>query len=560
MYNLPFEQGSKIIEIGGGRNPFFRPNLDVRAEPEVDIVADINETLPLDSDSFDGVFCRYALEHISWRKIKDFIGEIHRILAPGKTAYFVTANLLEQARVLTELDEFEDKYVCMVFGDNDYPENTHRCGFSPEFAGRLFQEQGFEKVIIMKHPDWRGDMMIEATKPHTQKDSNINMAEEKTYSVENLENLFDKHYFNGGSKVGGYAHEGYRDFPVHWVTAQKIMGFQPNSVLEIGCARGYVLKKLQDQGIPVGGLEISKHCHLTRAIDNISNLDICKTPWPIPDKYFDLCYSVAVLEHIPEAHLENVIKEIDRVSNRGVHGIDFGHNDDGFDKTHFTLKSKEWWEERFPKNHIIFDKELFETYEGLLLNYLPQGDNKLKINIGSHILMFHHGWVNLDVLPLQEFAKKEGHKFLQWDARNKLPFEDNSADLLYSSHFLEHLTYEEAELFLLDCKRIMKSGATFRIIVPDLELLVNMYKNGTLHELDEINDESERMPWQAGKFWKLLFNGHSAAYDFKALAGLAHKVGLKATRQHFRTGNQQILTETLDSLPCLSLYVELTKD
>ena len=544
MYNLPFENGSRIIEIGGGRNPFFRPNLDVRAEPEVDIVADINENLPLESNGWDGVFCRYALEHISWRKIRDFIKEIYRILAPGKTAYFVTANLLEQARVLTEVDDFDDKWVCMVFGDNDYPENTHRCGFSPEFAGRLFQEQGFEKVIVMKHPDWRGDIMIEATKP----------------DFDNLETLFDKHYFNGGSKVGGYAHEGYRDFPVHWVTAEKVMGFKPSSVLEIGCARGYVLKKIQDQGVPVGGLEISKHCYLTRAIDNITNWDICKTPWPIPDKFFDLCYSVAVLEHIPEKHLESVIKEIDRVSNRGVHGIDFGSHDDGFDQTHFTLRDKEWWENRFPKNHIIFDKELFETYEGLLINHIPKPDDKLKVNIGSHILMFHHGWVNLDVLPLHEFAKREGHKFLQWDARNKMPFEDNSVDLLYSSHFVEHLTYEEAEAFLHDCKRVMKKGATFRIAVPDLEILVNMYRDGTLGELDEINDESERVTWGAGKFWKLLFNGHSAAYDWNAMEALAKKVGLKATKQSFRTGNKQILTETLDSLPCLSLYVELVKE
>ena len=80
------------------------------------------------------------------------------------------------------------------------------------------------------------------------------------------ENAFDKDYFNGGKKVGGYAREGYRDFPVHWVTANKVMSLNPKSVLELGCARGYILKKIQDEGVPIGGLEVSKHCYLTRAV------------------------------------------------------------------------------------------------------------------------------------------------------------------------------------------------------------------------------------------------------------------------------------------------------
>jgi predicted SAM-dependent methyltransferase len=544
MYNLPFNYNQKIIEIGGGNKPWFRPNLDVRSDSAVDIVANIEENLPIKDNEYEGVFCRYAIEHISWRKIRKFIKEVYRILAPGGTAVFITADLLEQARILTEISNFEDKWICMIFGDNDYPENSHRCGFSPEFAGRIFKEIGFDRVIITRHPEWRGDMIIEATK----------------LELNNPEYLFDKEYFNGGKKVGGYAHEGYRDFPVHWITAEKILGFKPKSVLEIGCARGYILKKIQDKGVPVGGLEISNHCYLTRAMDNITQWDLCKTPWPIPDKYFDLCYSIAVLEHIPEKYVDAVIKEIDRVSERGVHGIDFGENDDGFDKTHFTLKDKKWWEEKFSKNQIIFDKELFEKYEGSLINHLPTGDNQLKVNIGSHILMFHNGWVNLDILPLEQFAKNEGHKFLRWDAKNKLPFDDSSVDLMYSSHFLEHLTYEEAEKFLEDCKRVMKPGATFRIIVPDLELLIKQYQDKTIAKLDEINDESANINHEAGKFWKLLFNGHSATYDWNSLKMVAEKIGFIAKKQKFRQGNEQIIKETLDTLPCLSLYVELVKN
>ena len=163
-YALPFE-GDKLIELGGGKQPLIRPNVDVRACPEVDIVADLGEPLSmLASNAYDGVFSRFAIEHISWRKVRGFISETHRILRPGGTAVFVTANLLEQARKLTQAHRWDDNLVGMVFGDNDYPENTHRCGFSPDYATTLMRQAGFLEVRVMPLPECPTDMVIEARK------------------------------------------------------------------------------------------------------------------------------------------------------------------------------------------------------------------------------------------------------------------------------------------------------------------------------------------------------------------------------------------------------------
>ena len=88
---------------------------------------------------------------------------------------------------------------------------------------------------------------------------------------------FDKDYFHGGAKVGGYAGSGYRDFPVHWNTFDYVRKLEPTSVIELGCGRGYVLKRLRDYlDIPVRGLEISEHCWLTRAISEVVTCDITK--------------------------------------------------------------------------------------------------------------------------------------------------------------------------------------------------------------------------------------------------------------------------------------------
>lgn len=154
----------KIIEIGGGNNPRYRPNLDIRPGPQVDIVADLNKPLPLSDKSYEHVHSAYAIEHIGWRQVKPFIHELHRILVPGGTCLIVTANLLEQCRRLIETAEWNDDLIGMVFGGQDYPENTHRCGFSPDYAIRLFREAGFSGVTVRPLPQCKTDMIVEARK------------------------------------------------------------------------------------------------------------------------------------------------------------------------------------------------------------------------------------------------------------------------------------------------------------------------------------------------------------------------------------------------------------
>ena len=56
-----------------------------------------------------------------------------------------------------------------------------------------------------------------------------------------------------------------------------------------------------------------------------------------------------------------------------------------------------------------------------------------------------------------------------------LPFEDSAAELVYSSHFLEHIPRDQVAPFLQECWRILKPGGVLRIVVPDLENLCRTY-------------------------------------------------------------------------------------
>lgn len=548
-YTLPFRQGQALLELGGGEKPVIRPNLDCRALPTVDIVADLNQPLPIESATYDGVFCSYVIEHVSWRKVREFVTETARILKPGGVAVFVAPNTKAQLKWALSREEWDEKIAQCIFGDQDYPENSHRAAFSPDYAIALFREAGFGDVVVIPHGELRTDMIIEAKKP---------VVDASTWTPQQRKKAYDRHYFNGGDGgVGGYSREGYWDYPVHWLTYRKVMEKKPESVLEIGCARGFILKRLEDNGVRVKGLEVSDHCWLTRAVEDVVVWDITQAPWPVADKSFDLGLSLATLEHIPEDKIRVVMREFARTCKRGLHGVDFGDEDDGFDKTHCTLKTKEWWNSVAPPGHEMVNKEDLER--GAVEP--PQGDGRVKLNVGSFTTMFHHGWVNIDQHPLQQFASQYGYNYRQCDVRTGLLFTSGSVDLIYASHFLEHLTYEEGAAFLKECKRVMKDGATMRLILPDAERLIKLYADKQLSQFNELNEGCAQTKYESARLWSLLLAGHSAVYDAATLTGMLVDAGFKKVQQcKFRESlAPQILKETTDMFPSLSLFADAVK-
>jgi predicted SAM-dependent methyltransferase len=106
----------------------------------------------------------------------------------------------------------------------------------------------------------------------------------------------------------------------------------------------------------------------------------------------------------------------------------------------------------------------------------------------------------------------------------------------------------------------MKKGAVLRIAVPDADKLIKYYQANQLNIFDEINDGCARNEFESGKLWSLLFEGHKIAYDFNGLKTLGEKAGFVVENKTFCNGNEQIVKETIDMLPEISLFVEMTKN
>lgn len=61
---------------------------------------------------------------------------------------------------------------------------------------------------------------------------------------------------------------------------------------------------------------------------------------------------------------------------------------------------------------------------------------------------------------------------------DKLPLVDNSADLIYASHVLEHFGRFEYINVLKEWYRLLKPGGELRLAVPDFSACVNIYISG----------------------------------------------------------------------------------
>jgi len=67
------------------------------------------------------------------------------------------------------------------------------------------------------------------------------------------------------------------------------------------------------------------------------------------------------------------------------------------------------------------------------------------------------------------------HGFILWNLIKGIPFSDETFDVVYHSHVLEHIEKETAPRFLRECFRVLKRGGILRVVVPDLEALARRY-------------------------------------------------------------------------------------
>ncbi len=135
------------------------------------------------------------------------------------------------------------------------------------------------------------------------------------------------------------------------------------------------------------------------------------------------------------------------------------------------IKSSKFEEAKSFLNKLLLERNEDEKVEILRRIFtfdeckIGEGMKLLNLGCGYH---YHPSWVNVDF-------HKTGEHVIAYNLINGIPFEDESFDVVYHSHLLEHFPKRFAPLFLKECYRVLKPGGIIRIVVPDLEQIVRIY-------------------------------------------------------------------------------------
>jgi len=122
------------------------------------------------------------------------------------------------------------------------------------------------------------------------------------------------------------------------------------------------------------------------------------------------------------------------------------------------------------------------------------------------------GFINVDATPFSHIHYVGGVDDLGM-------FPNKSADLIYASHVLEHITHKNLVNVLREWYRVLKEGGVLRLAVPDLDKIIDIYKVAGNDIQSIVN------PLMGGQDYD--YNFHQSIFNDKYLRQLLRSVGFK---------------------------------
>jgi predicted SAM-dependent methyltransferase len=187
---------------------------------------------------------------------------------------------------------------------------------------------------------------------------------------------------------------------------------------------------------------------------------------------------------------------------------------------------------------------------------LPQSTD-LKLHLGCGPCL-KPGWINIDINAPQAD--------LQLDLRERLPFPDASASIVYCEHFFEHLEYPSPAMnFLRECRRILKPGGILSLGVPDTEWPIVSYATGDPAYFDLVRARFHPA-WCNTRMHNLNYHfrqerEHKYAYDLETLTSILEEAGFVSVVRRSFNPELDSPARMVESLPrkTAGLYVDARK-
>ena len=152
---------------------------------------------------------------------------------------------------------------------------------------------------------------------------------------------------------------------------------------------------------------------------------------------------------------------------------------------------------KFRLSFLISIKDYIKTNRKIRINQEKQ-TRYLEIGPGTEPLS------GFEVLNIQDAPFVD---YIVDISRANTPFTDNSFDLIYCSHVLEHIPWYETEKVLKELNRILKPGGALEVWVPDGLKICKTFVEFEEHSIDNtskdgwyrFNEDKDPCRWTSGR-------------------------------------------------------------
>ena len=205
--------------------------------------------------------------------------------------------------------------------------------------------------------------------------------------------------------------------------------------------------------------------------------------------------------------------------------------------------------------------------DSFIVNRYMRENSVRRLQVGAGLNNLS-GWLNSDIEPIP------GQIYL--DVATTFPFEDGIFQYVFGEQLIEHLSYDQAAIFLSESRRVLKPGGKIRLSTPNLEKLIRLFdseKSPIQNTLLDYQIDRWSLPRTLSRetvVMNLFFSawGHRFLYDPSSLTAMLREAGfvsvvqrrlgesedadLRGIDQHWKSGGKPLDEYT-------SMFFEATK-
>lgn len=191
-------------------------------------------------------------------------------------------------------------------------------------------------------------------------------------------NQFNENYYENGINTGVSLYTNYRwipelSIPLAFHIIELLQIKKEHTILDYGCAKGYLVKALRLLNRQSYGVDISEYAinnadkYIENYVKHIHNVEDIK-------ENYDFVISKDVFEHIPKNTLTHIVSYLRKITKTMFVVVPLGDGTKYFidsyelDKTHIIRENKDWWINLF-QNSGFTNIQYFNKLQGVKENY-----------------------------------------------------------------------------------------------------------------------------------------------------------------------------------------------